>query len=566
MSFGRDLGMVKTQTKWGNCISENKEKPGFVDMKKLKSSIKIYDGSDFFKTRWESLDIAMHDSHNAYPDFMEQYSAPKKEEEKFPSNTDAASELAVGILKYGYNNFTRPSTFEIVNEPHWSVLKEKTFADLHLAVLKKARKEKVKTLIGGPCYAVSYFYKNNYTSLNAFSAFIDNTNAELDFYSLHIYDFLKWNAEKKDFLGRVTTGLPIEGVLDALQNFTVNKYEKEIPMVISEHGGYLFKNKEFIIEQELSEKLIGQKKKNFTYETKRRSVSDRIMTRSAISNTMSFMNNPHVIQKAVPFILLQTVSWNPKYYATLLFPKKYQKGNEWVESANINFYKLFAEIKGKRVLSYCEDPDIQYQTFLDKKDLYVVLNNLGGKSEKIDFKFTNSDIKEITAKRHGQNADFTPYFKEEKINDITKFTLKAKESVVLKVTYKQKINTTKSIDVVPYYSKLGQQVIKSGEKVDFPISIPKYNKAANATLRISVGRKGSNMGKNLDVLFNGTSLKVPVEDVADYLQDDTDYGSIKIINIDPKLLKEDNTVKLSFPDGKIGGIGSVVLRVGFLKN
>jgi len=34
------------------------------------------------------------------------------------------------------------------------------------------------------------------------------------------------------------------------------------------------------------------------------------------------------------------------------------------------------------------------------------------------------------------------------------------------------------------------------------------------------------------------------------------------MDIKPQLLKEKNTVKISFPDGKIGGVGSVVLRVG----
>jgi len=128
-----------------------------------------------------------------------------------------------------------------------------------------------------------------------------------------------------------------------------------------------------MINDTLAEQLIGSKKKNFNYEMKKRSVSDRLMTRSAIANTMTFINNPHVIQKAVPFILLQTTSWNPKYYASLLVPNNYVKGSKWVESAHVNFFKFFSEIEGKRVLSHCEDPDIQYQTFLKDKNLFVIL-------------------------------------------------------------------------------------------------------------------------------------------------------------------------------------------------
>lgn len=565
INFGRDLGMVSSKVRYSKSVIEDKNKPGYVDMDELKSRLKIDNsGSEEFKARWKNMDVAMHEGHNAYPDFMEQKSAPKYEKEKLPVNTEAASELAIGILKYGYNDYNRPITYEIVNEPHWSLLGQKSFAELHLAVHKKAKEENLKTMIGGPCYAVAYYYKRNYTSLNNFGKFIDNTNGALDFYSFHIYDYLKWDEKKKDFLGRVTTGLPLEGVLDALQNYTVNKYEKETPIVISEHGGYPSNEVKprSIINEKLTNQLIGPRKPGFSYEMKRRSISDRLMTRSAVANTFTFMNNPHIIKKAVPFILLETVGWNPEYHATILTPKDFKKGNPWVESKKIDFYKLFAEIKGKRVLSYCEDPDIQYQTFIDGKDLYVALNNLSDKPEKINFEFTNSDFKKIIARRHGQNKDFTPYFKEEKISKINKFFLKAREAVVLKLTYNNPVEIKNAIDVQPYYSKTGNKLLKEGENADFPIIVPEYENAVNAILRISVGRETIDAGKKIKVVFNGKSLKVPMEDIAEYLQDDKCYGSTKIIKIDPKLLKENNIINVSFPDGKVGGIGSVVLRVG----
>ncbi|MFC2112841.1 hypothetical protein ACFLTA_06185, partial [Bacteroidota bacterium] len=70
---------------------------------------------------------------------------------------------------------------------------------------------------------------------------------------------------------------------------------------------------------------------------------------------------------------------------------------------------------------------------------------------------------------------------------------------------------------------------------------------------------------NIDVKFNGSKIDVPMENIAAEYLDDGDYGTTKIVRIDPELLMETNTVELSFPDGKSGGIGAVVLRVGARK-
>jgi len=539
-----------------------------VDMQRLIDRINPPNsGSTGFQNRWPNLDVAMHDRRDGYPTFMPQWGAPQKPEETYPENNEAAAEIAVGILKNGFNDFNRPGTYEIVNEPHWSVIGDQRFADLHTAIWQKTKDEGLSTLIGGPCQAVAYYYQRNYNSLNEITPFIDNTQSNLDFYSFHIYDFLEWDATKNDFRGRVTTGLPLEGVLDAVQNHTQNTFNKEVPIVISEHGGYLFRDAatEFVIPQTVADQLIGPGS-GFNYEMQKRSIGCRIMTRSAISNTMTFMNNPHVIQKAVPFMLLQTANWNTRYYASLLVAENFQRGNPWVESELINFYKFFADIQGRRVFSYCEDPDIQYQTFLDGQDLYIVLNNLGEKAEMINFDLSKTDFTSVNLKRHGQNADFTPYFNEENPANLDNLTLQGREAMVIKLSYPGNIEPTKSIDVVPYYANKQKQVLSPGQSVDYQITVPEFDKTEHATLRIGVGRQTLGTDRDLKVIFNNTEIEVPMEDISEYLESASGYGSTKIIKIDPNLIQEVNTVTVSFTDTNVGGIGSVVLRVGLNTN
>ena len=49
----------------------------------------------------------------------------------------------------------------------------------------------------------------------------------MDFYSFSAYDFFYWTG--KDFAGRVTSGLPLESVIDLIENYTHNTYGKGVP-------------------------------------------------------------------------------------------------------------------------------------------------------------------------------------------------------------------------------------------------------------------------------------------------------------------------------------------------
>ena len=68
--------------------------------------------------------------------------------------------------------------------------------------------------------------------------------------------------------------------------------------------------------------------------------------------------------------------------------------------------------------------------------------------------------------------------------------------------------------------------------------------------------------RKLMVELNGTALSVPLEDAAARFEDDKSYASMKFVKIPTTLLKTNNVVKVSFPDGKTGGVGSVVIRAG----
>jgi hypothetical protein len=563
MSFGRSLDLVYSAKNWGNSLKEDANRPGYADLNYLRSKLSPNDGnpSALFRNRFPvNLGVANHDRPMAYPSFMQQSTTSQAGDEgKLPVNTDAAAELVVALLKYNFTDWTRPATFEAINEPHWSLwsASPNLLANLHTAIREKARKEALPTLIGGPCYSVAYYYKNNYQYFSNLSKFIDNTGCQLDFYSFHVYDFLHWNNTRNDFSGRVTSGLPLEGVLDLVPGYTINKYGKPVELVFSEHGGYASSNTENDLNLVANKYFPGS---GFEWEMKRRSVSDFIMVSSLIANTMVYMNHPHVVKKAVPFIVLESFAWDPKYYYTLLVAKNFTDKTQWQETKLIHFFKFFQDVKGRRVWSECSNPDIQQQVFADGNKLQVVINNLSTKTLPLNLKVPMEKVQSIQIRRFGRNPDFTPYLEETGVTSLNGLELKGREAMVITLTCQETIKESEYLNEKPFY---GTEVTRqfTGSST-FTVEVPNPEKAEYAYLRIGLSRPAGT-DRKVNIALNGVSLTVPYEDCADYLEDVEEFATTKIIKIDKSLLQKTNQIMVTFPDGKAGGVGAVVLRAAY---
>lgn len=555
MTFGRSLGLVK----WNNLTFEDPTRPGFANLNYIATNARPSNGivsSTFLNAFPLSMDIACHDGTEAYPAFMPQTTTTEAGNAgKLPNNTQAAAELAVALLKYNFTEWMRPTTFEPINEPHWSI-NNTLLANFHLAVWQRAKDENIKTLVGGPCMSVPYFYNNNYQYFSNLSKFIDNTQCKLDFYSFHTYDFMKWDNTLNDIKGRVSSGLPLEGVLDLVPNYTVNKYGKSLEMVFSEHGGYFLNSTD---ATSIANKYFPGS--GFEWEMKKRSINEFVMVNSAITNTMVFMNHPHSVLKAVPFIILESFDWDKYYYSSLLVANNFTDKANWQESKMIYFYEFFKDIEGRRVESECSNPDIQQQAFVKGNKLFLVLNNLSNSAEKIKFNLPVSDLQSIQLRRFGKNVDFTPYLTEVSTNSLDLLQLNGHESMVIEMTYETAFQADKQLNIKPYYGNaVTQQFI--GAK-DFIVNIPTLTNLDYAYLRVGISRTtGTNRLINIKV--NGISLTVPIEKCATYIEEaNGSYATTKIIKIDKSLLSTSNTISVSFADGNAGGVGAVVLRCAY---
>lgn len=559
ITFGRNLGPVNGVVKWGKAVREDPNRPGFVDIDYLKTRLaENRQAPDPVMLKdFRRLDIAAHGNHNAFPDFMGEHATGQSKNDRkpqaLPENIEAAAELSAYVMQYAFNDFNRPAYYEPVNEPHWSFPMDEHIAEWHLATLDKVHEVAPGVKVGGPCSAVAYFYKDEYDAFQGFSKFIDATECRMDFYSFHIYDFL--SEEKGDFGGRISTGLPSEGILDLIQNHTVNTFGKPVEIVLSEHGGYEGDLK-FTIK--LGRKLSGT---GFKGEMKRRTIYDFNQVSSSIANTLCFMNHPHIVKKAVPFILLESMGWDPKYQATLYSPYDYEDKSNWIPSRLIDFYRLFQGVEGRYIKIICPDPDIQAVAFASGSKMFIMLNNLSAAPAPISFNMNKAPF--IAIRRYGRNDDFTPYFKETSLTSLASLSLKGREAAVIMVDYKVEIPEKTVVVEVPYYGD--KTIASTDEDPTFTVKIPLDEPIDHAVLRVGISRP-ADFGKEVEIQFNGEELRVPLEDCAERLsQEDGDYATTKIVQLDPQMLQATNTVEVSFPDGDFGSIGSVVIRAAHLK-
>lgn len=560
--FGRALGMVQPANVYTKNLKEDPLRSGFADLTYLQNNSKPTNGNSYsatFRSRFpKGPGTLCHEHHNAFPAFM-QKEAFTGTTDSIPVNKIAAAEISANLLKYNFTDWSRPLTYEPINEPGWQML-DKTkmltnLADFHLKTWEKVHNLQVSIMVGGPCSPVAYYYRDNYTNFSKLSDFIDATQGKLDFYSFHVYDFYRWNLITKKLTGRITSGLPLEGIMDLYSNYGRKNYNKELLFLSSEHGGILSDDAQ---KKDMREYFLGAGT-DFSYDMKAKSITDFLMVNSCISNTLVFMNHPHQVYKVVPFILLESTGWDPKYHASILVANNYSDKKNWYESAQIHFFKYFENIKGRRVLSQCASPDIQQQTYVDNNKLIVLLNNLSDSIMNLSLNYPLENIDSTVIRRLYKKVDSTPVLSETRIADGRNIQLSAKESAVLFVNYSQPINEMKRIDEKNYFADKYMRQINTEEI--FNLNGIDIAGLEYANLRIGIGR-GVGTNKDMNVWINGTKLNVPMEKCAANLEDENAYGSTKMIQVSKTLLKNNNEIKIAFADGKTGGVGAVTLCVG----
>ncbi|ADE53584.1 hypothetical protein [Coraliomargarita akajimensis] len=556
-NFGRGLGPVKAVKK---SLKEDPSRPGYADLSKIKNSKPYQPSEKFLNDLGPNLDVASHGNHNAFPEFMGKFETEYTKRDKseyLPKNIDAAAELSAAVLKYRHSDFDRPRYYEPLNEPHWDFYNHDHLAKWHLKTMEVVKASNPDVLVGGPCSSVCYFYRSDYKSFNGLRKFIDETNCDLDFYSFHTYDYLRYR--DGELKGRLQSGIALEGTLDIVPNYTMNAYGKEMPLVISEHGGYIGSQPkgeydgELVAAEILKLQYPDADTTTWEYEMKKRSIVNYGHVSSCIANTLAFIDHPHTVQKSVPFLLFNTWNWGPKYYAGLYVPYEYTDKTKWVETDLTAFYKFFRGIDGRRVKALCSDPDLQVRAFVNGSKLFLVVNNQSFEAEQMPL--YGIPTAEVDVRRFGRNKDFTTHYEEVTIETPKTLEIAGRESLVLIADYGSDIVATTEVNEVVCY---GDSIAQLAKDASFKVKVPTDQAIDYAQLRIGLTRKPES-SKEVIVRVNGELVDVPLEDCAERFTD-KEYATTKLAYLDPAILQAENTVEVSFPDSDDGAIGTVVIR------
>ncbi len=208
--------------------------------------------------------------------------------------------------------------------------------------------------------------------------FMDNAGKNMDFYSVHVYDWPIYDADG----GATRSGGHTEAMLEMIEWYDVYKNGKENrkPMIISEYGAV----------QGKWEPKPHQRR----YDWENLKPFNSMM--------MQFLERPDYIKKTLPFTPVKAEWWKAATGHDYHYRMMEQQGDDWVWTDYIKWYQLWAEVEGTRVDTQSTDPDVQVDCYIDGNIAYLILNNLEDEVTNVNLNFfdSTSNIVENVSIKH----------------------------------------------------------------------------------------------------------------------------------------------------------------------
>jgi len=482
------------------------------------------------------------------------------------ASNESAAEYYAHFIKeaYGSGGSTgeaRPQYVEVINEP---MVKAKTLnttkediSRFHAAVAKRVKELNPEVKVGGFTDAHVQF-ENGTPEFSLWNdnwkQFIDIAGADMDFYSMHIYDTHKKGTEITDY----RAGSNIEALFDMIETYSKLKLNEVKPFIISEYGFY---------------------KPNFICTAYSREL-DWLNLRSYSSMMMQFMEKPDLIAKAIPFMILKARWFTPPasnpdaiYMYRLLRQKNEvagETGTDWVFTDFVKFFQLWSDVKGTRIDTKPYDLDIQVDAYVDGKKMYLILNNLELSAQNIDLNLVdtkNNTIEKIRMKHlHEVNKVGVLDEKELDINTTT-INLGKEATMILEYTFSNDIVIDETLTETKIYANTYLKPISAGQTNSFKFKTSELskNEYGEMVIRLGIGRNHPTVAEQFvypKVSFNGTEIQVP-KDWRGYNQNTRDrFFGVLEIPVPYDLIdmnRVENTVDISFSQSG-GSISSVVLQ------
>ena len=449
------------------------------------------------------------------------------------------------------NGQPMPAWVEIINEPAYEHLggaenftnNLQEVADFHNEVAAAIKVQAPSAKVGGYTAAFPNFEKGDFQRwINRDKLFMDVAGANMDFFSIHLYDFTSINGGQK----QLRSGSNIEATFDMLEQYSYMLFGEVKPFVISEYGAQMHD----YINQQWSP------------------YSDWLHVKAQNAQLMSFLYRPNTIASAINFLPVKAewgysngITYNHRLMRKENEPASYT--GQWVYTDMVKFYQLWSNVNGTRIDTFSDNLDIQIDGYVNGDKAYIILNNLNFTDEEVDLTVLETEgltLSSLTKKHLYLDGSNLPQLLEESLSiNTTTVTLNAESTMILEYTFNNSIVIDESNTETKYYASTYLQPIAANQGVNFQINGVSTNTYGEAVLRVGVGRlHGASLQPTIQV--NGTSVPVPSNWRGDNQSQRERFFGVLEIPVPFDLIQTNNTVSVEFGDTG-GHISTVTMQV-----
>ncbi len=455
----------------------------------------------------------------------------------------------------GTSGQPKPAMIEVVNEPFVAASSHNTTREnisaLHTNVAAAIHNSHPDVMVGGYC-AAHPAYEGNDGDFSHWDGnwktFIDIAGADMDFFSLHLYDNPAGSTNVLETQYR--SGSNVEALLDMIEHYSMLTLGEIKPFNISEFGSLSVTS-------------------DIPYDPRH----DWVDVRSYSTILMQLLERPDHMIQTIPFMMVQAEwgrSANGYPYPTRLlydedellgYPK--DKDGPFVFTQRIKFWELWKEVNGTRVDTFASDPDIQVNAYVDGADAFVIVSSLdhtGSQTVDLNLFGSSQTPQQIMVKHTYQAADGMPTLDQYTTSSLPSITLPPSSTVVIKYTFANPVSIDHESAETKYYATTYLQPIVSGTPIEFEINnVALTQPYGEAVLRLGIGR-AHGLSLHPQLTFNGVPVTVPTDWRGyDQLTRDSFYGVLEI-PVPYYLLQENNDVVVTFGDSG-GNVASVAMQV-----
>ncbi|WP_282086204.1 carbohydrate-binding protein [Aquimarina algiphila] len=374
--------------------------------------------------------------------------------------------------------------------------------------------------------------------------FIDRVGDNMDFYSVHFYDWPQYQNQG----GQRRSGGHVEATLEMLEWYDVfrNGKNNRKPVIISEYGA------------------VANSWDPMPHDT--RFDWENLKPFSAMM--MQFLERPDYIELSMPFHLLKAqfrdIDNNGDGIPEVVYHYKTLRDDDgdgvWEYSEFVKWYELWDDVDGTRVDTKSSDPDIQVDSYVDGNEVYLILNNLQEQNTTISlnlFEDNDNNPTSVRIKHLYLEGVRNIVLDDNTTNNIpSSVTLGAEATMILKYTLPNAVAINQTSVENKFYgepvSNNQRVAINSGDNTFFvnnvtvPIDADKAEAMIKMTVTLFDAPQTENGFLSINKLtFNGVEVETPFDWRGETQNRSKWFGALEI-PVPASLVQTNNTIVVDF--------------------